>query len=290
MTTLSDVVYETLDYLHAFSAAQEDLVSLAQSISPTDTTVVVTSPTRVTRGIVQIDSELLFVESEDNGALSVPGFGRGFRGTVAASHQAGAMVTIAPMFPIKNVRNAILQTQQEVYPEVYAVKTATLTFSPAVSTYTLPADCTQIISVTADQPGPTKEWVRLGRWRLVSDPSTGGKAITLSDGGYPGRQVLVTYKGPFSDLGADGATLASCGHQESHKDLLIFGAGYRLLQFTEPARLQLTSAEAQSRGALVQPGSATNVARQVYAIFQQRLAGERAALDAAHPPVSHSTR
>lgn len=294
MTTLTDIVTEANDYLHSFSASQEDLVSLSAPVNDTDLLVQVDAALRVTRGTIQIDDELIWVSGESNGALTVPAFGRGFRGSIPTAHSIGSMVMIDPIFPRKNIELAVLQTQAEIFPEVYAVKTTSFTYSPAVSTYGLPSDCNRVLSVTSDQPGPTKEWFRINRWRLTVDPNsvafTTGKSLTLGEPGYPGRSVQVVYTGPFGSLGDVGATLASCGHQESHKDLLILGACWRMVQFVEPARLQLSSAEATARGALIPPGSASNVAKQVYALFQQRLASERAALNESHPLTTHITR
>lgn len=296
MTTLSDIVTEANDYLHSFTATQEDLVALSAPINDTDLLIQVDTlgSLRVTRGAIQIDDELIWVGGENNGVLTVPAFGRGFKGSTAAAHTIGSMVMLKPIFPRKNIENAILQTQQEVFPEVYAVKTTSFTYNPAITTYSLPSDCNRVISVTSDQPGPTKEWYRIDRWRLTTDPNTGafpaGKAITLGEPGYPGRSIQVVYTGPFGSLADAGATLASCGHQESHKDLLILGACWRLIQFADPARLQLANAEAQARGQAIPPGSASTVARQVYSLFQQRLVSERQALNEAHPLTSHITR
>lgn len=294
MTTLTDIVTEANDYLHSFSASQEDLVSLSAPVNDTDLLIQVDAALRVTRGSIQIDDELIWVSGESNGALTVPAFGRGFRGSIPTAHSIGSMVMIDPIFPRKNIELAVLQTQAEIFPEVYAVKTTSFTYSPAVSTYGLPSDCNRVLSVTSDQPGPTKEWFRINRWRLTADPNsaafTTGKSLTLGEPGYPGRNVQVVYTGPFGSLGDVGATLTSCGHQESHKDLLILGACWRMVQFVEPARLQLSSAEAQARGTLIPPGAASNVAKQVYALFQQRLASERAALNETHPLTTHITR
>lgn len=294
MTTLADIVNDANDYLHSFSATQEDLVSLSAPVNETDLKLVVDAAQRVTRGMVQIDDELIYVSGEDNGVLTVPTFGRGFRGSTAVGHSIGSMVMIDPIFPRRNIAGAILQTQQEIFPELYAIRSTSFTYNPAVSTYALPSDCNRVLSVTSDQPGPTKEWYRLNRWRLTLDPNLGafpaGKSITLGEPGYPGRSIQVVYTGPFGSMADPGATLASCGHMESHRDLLTLGACWRLVQFVEPARLQLSAAEAQARGTLIPPGAASNVAKQVYALFQQRLAAERAALNESHPLTTHITR
>lgn len=292
--TLADLQAELHDYLHSFTGVQEDLVALTQPLSATDTQVQISGSTRVTRGIIQIDDELIWVEAEGSGTLTIPPFGRGFRNTVPADHAAGSMVVIDPTYPNKNLKAALLQVQQEIYPEVYAVKTATFNFNPSQATYALPGACQRILAVTYDMIGPSKSWAPIRRWELVTDANTtafaNGKAIDLREAPDPGRTVQVVYAGAFDPFTLPTDTLVSLGHQESHRDLLVFGAAYRLLQFSEAARLSLVTAEAQARSAFSQPGAATNVARQVYALFQQRLQSEAANLSKMYPVTSHMTR
>lgn len=295
MATLGSLLATVHDALHSYTAIQENLTALRAGVDADDTSIpVVGASSSITRGLIEIDDELMWVQSEADGALQVPSFGRGFRGTTAATHSSGAMVTIDPLFPRKNVRQALITAAAAVYPDVYAIKKTTFTFTPVQSTYELPAACERVLGVSWDAIGPTQEWPSLRRWDFVPDANTTGfstgKAITLREPVEPGRTVQVVYAAPFTALAADSDSLTDAGFTESQYDVLVLGACWRLLQFLEPSRLSLTSAEAQSRGQFSPAGAATNAARQVYALYQQRLAEEKARLTRLHPATVRMTR
>jgi hypothetical protein len=83
---------------------------LTANMGPTDTTFTVDfafgQSVGITPGVVEIDSELLYVTNVDaatTGLVTLAnGFGRGYNGTTAASHTAGAVVTSRPKFPRSN--------------------------------------------------------------------------------------------------------------------------------------------------------------------------------------------
>ena len=52
----------------------------------------------------------------------IPGFGRGYGGTTPAPHAENSQVTLTPTFPRVNVKKAINDTVNAMYPLIFAVK------------------------------------------------------------------------------------------------------------------------------------------------------------------------
>jgi hypothetical protein len=69
----------------------------------------------------------------------------------------------------------------------------------------------------------------------------------------------------------------------SAKDVAVLGASYHLLSFVEPGRLNFVSPEASVQSDKIQFGSGTNVAKYVYALYQQRLQAEADKLNLDYP-------
>lgn len=72
---------------------------------------------------------------------------RGLYGTGAATHAQGAVVRNAPRFPRASIKRALNDTLLAVYPDLFAVKTTTITAERAVMTYSLPSDVEEVLDV-----------------------------------------------------------------------------------------------------------------------------------------------
>ncbi len=93
------------------------------------------------RGYVQIDDEIVFVNSTDNvgNILNLAPWGRGQRGTTAAAHNQNAKVTMAPLFPRQEIKNAINDTINAMYPSIFALGTYDFDYVAAQYSYQIPA-------------------------------------------------------------------------------------------------------------------------------------------------------
>jgi hypothetical protein len=94
------------------------------------------------KGIIEIDDELMWINSFDTQTYTlnaIPGFGRGYGGTTPSPHSQNAMVTLTPTFPRVNVKKAINDTINSLYPKLFAVSSTTFTFNAAQVAYPLPA-------------------------------------------------------------------------------------------------------------------------------------------------------
>jgi len=76
----------------------------------------------------------------------------------------------------------------------------------------------------------------------------------------------------------------------SCKDVILYGAAYRLASFVDPGRLNYSSAEADNADTKIQYGSGASTSRFLLALFQQRLNEETKKLRDVYPVRIHYTR
>lgn len=291
MTTFGDLVHQVSSLLHSYTGVIEQATWLTAGCAAGDLSLAVNSSDAISNGISEIDDELVYVTSSDSNVLTIAPFGRGYRGTTAASHSSNARVTFAPMFPRAEVKRALNQCLSAVYPQLYQIKTATLTFSGNVRTYSVPADVDRVLRVTYQATGPSNYWPAIIGWEFEPTSSEAtGKAITFLEPPQQGRTVRVVYQANFTQFAADTDTLASVGFPESAVDVLLYGASAKLIRYLDAARLQIASVENNSRAQVVQAGDAGKIANQMYAMYQQRINEERKKLLDLTPPTINFQR
>jgi hypothetical protein len=285
-TTFSDLITQVLQQIEGYSKNQDAMASLAASMTATDTTFTVdsTTVTNLSRGMAEIDEELILIKSFDSmtGVVTVLGGvnGRGYRGTTAATHSINALITNDPPFPRKRIKEAINDTINAMYPDLQIFATTEITKLAPVYEYEMPAAAKDVWYVVAQLVGPTKIWQPMTRWRFNPNANTtafpSGKSIELWDFVTPGRPQRVVYvKEPSNlvNLTDDFATVT--GYPERVTDIVKWGACARLLPAYEAARLQQVAVESTERASLVPTSSAAKAAAYFSQLYYQRLAEER---------------
>ena len=88
MSSYSDLIERVDSVLHGYTDNVEPTSWLTTSATSTSTTLYVADATGMGRGFVQIDDEIVFVNSTDNvnNILTLTPWGRGQRGTTPAAH------------------------------------------------------------------------------------------------------------------------------------------------------------------------------------------------------------
>ena len=294
MTTFNELVEEVLINLEGFTLRQDRTTYLTAGIDSDDLNLALASGDNIGKGIVEIDDELIHIDSVDRSDRSavISPFGRGYRGTTAASHSANARVTFAPSFPRISVKRAINDTLRASYPNLYGVSTYTFTFNASQNTYQLPVDAETILMVSWDTIGSSQEWLPIRRWRHDPMANTtdfaNGNSITLNEAILPGRSVQVVYaKTPTAlSSGSDVFTTVT-GLEESSRDVIVYGASYRMASFLDPGRLTFTAPEADANDQTRPFGSGTSTARYLYSLYQQRLQEEANRLNGKYPVRVH---
>jgi hypothetical protein len=248
------------------------------------------------KGIVEIDDELLWVDNVDRVAntATVSPYGRGYLGTTATTHAVDAKVTVSPIFPRDSIKKAINDTIHAVGGAVFATKQTTFTYNAAVTTYEFQDLYVEnILSVSWQDIGPTKEWIRVNRWSFdpfadVTTWGTNSQTITIGDVIIAGRTVKVMYAtapSVFTSTSQDFVT--QTGLSSSVKDVVILGAAYRLLQYLDPARAAQYSPQADEIDAKRPFGASNNAVRQLFGLYTQRLNEERSKQQNQYPPRVH---
>lgn len=304
---LNDLTDEVLINLAGYTLQQDKTTHLTSNISTTTSTVAAPTIFNMAqtegagKGIYEIDDELLWVDSVDriSSQATVSPYGRGFAGTEAATHSAGAKVTISPTFPRHIVKRFIQDTIRAMGASIFAVKQTTFTYSTAsVNTYKIDNKNIQNILVMHWQDiGPSKEWIRIKRWDFDPFPDTttwgaGAQTVTIGDILHSGRTVKVVYAtapSTLSTTSTDSFTTQT-GLPESCRDIVTLGAAYRLLSYLDPARTGAQTPQADEADNKRTFGSATNAYRQLYALYTQRLSEETMSQQQQYPPRVHFSR
>ncbi len=300
MPTLNEMIDEVKSKLIGYTMNQDKVtyVNNSSGISAVDTTIELGASNNFAKGIIEIDEELIWVESynKTTGTLNVvPNFGRGYLGTQEAPHSRYSQITLSPSFPRVNIKQAINDTINAVGDKIYAIESTTFTYNAATTTYALPDDVHDVLSVTWESIGPSKEWIPVRRWRqdrMASAASFNStQTISIYDLITSGRNVLVWYTTPPNTLdnGEEDFTNIT-GLPETSKDVIILGACYRLLSFLDAGRINVTSAEADLNDSKIPSSAGGTVSKYVYALFQSRLSEEVNRLQANYPTRIHYSR
>jgi hypothetical protein len=299
MATFGSMTDEVVRKLAGFTLRQDRQTHLTAAVNATAVSITVASANNISTGIIQIDDELIYVDSYDrtSGVLSIPPYGRGYNGTSPASHAVGARVIISPTFPSVDVKDAINETLLATFPDLYTTGTHTFSFSPAKSTYPLPEEVETVLGVSYETTGPSKEWLPIRGWRVDSMANTSAfnsrNSISLYTGVEPGRTVQVFYTAAPTVMDSDDDDFEIVtGLPASCKDVMVIGAAARLASFIDPGRLTFGSAESdqQSQIAGRAYGAGTNASKYLLALYDKRLAEETRKMNDRNPIRIHFTR
>ena len=297
-TTLTDMINEVSMNLSGYTLTQDrstylrTAVTAVASSSASPTTLSLGSTDNVGKGIVEIDEELLWIDTYDRvgNTATVAPYGRAYLGTTLGAHAVDAKVTISPTFPRFSIKRAINDTINAVGSSIFAASTTTITSNAAVAAFRLPATITldttadslkirNILSIAYQSIGASKEWIPIRTWRFDSNANstafTSGQTISIYDVVPSGRTIQIVYaKDPaiFTTNAEEFPT--QTGLPESCKDLVILGATYRLLANLDPARAGMVSPQADEVDNKRPYGSSQSLTKQVYALYSQRLAEE----------------
>jgi hypothetical protein len=210
--------------------------------------------------VIEIDQELLHCTAVDtvNNEITVI---RAVRGTTADSHDAGAVIKIAPAFTRKAVFDAIGDQIANLYPTLYAVETKTLTSGTGYSligTYGSDVDDSNYLvtpikaisqytdwSSGSDQTGLTfkgvaVEMVDLPNPFVWTDDTSTERTKTYTTGPdvvhalqwvgiAAGHTAYVTFKKKFKQPILESETLVSIGLEDEYEAIVMAGAAAHLL-------------------------------------------------------------
>lgn len=297
MATLNDLIDETLGMVRGYTRSTEQSTHLVSSLTSSATTMTVGDATRLGRGVCEIDSEMLWIDSVDTASntVTIAPYGRGFNNTTAASHNTNTRVILNPIFSRKQVKDAINNTLLSLRGYLYGTSTSNFTFNAAVEAYSLPSNTNTVARVEWKDVGPSKSYLRVRGWRFNPNADTtmfaSGKCIEVYDAITPGQNVQVWITTDVQQLVNDGddfVTVTSL--PESCKDLVILGAASRLMATVDAYSLDTFNAEASVIAGKTPQGSAANISKYLYSLFVQRRTDEMALQNIMTPVSTHWSR
>lgn len=300
MSTFAQLVDEVRTNLSGYTLRQDRITYLTNpgGINTTALDIAIGNSENLAKGVIEIDDELIWINTFDKNNLTlnaIPGFGRGYGGTTPSPHSENAQVTLTPTFPKVNVKKAINDTINAFYPKLFQVSSVTFTFNAAQITYALPDDARDVLFISWQTPGPSREWLPVNRWRIdrmanVSAFNT-TRTLSLYDKIVPGRTVQVYYStipNTLTNSNDDFATVT--GLPESSRDVVTLGAAARLLSYLDTGRINLSSAEADINDTKLPSTAGASASKYVYALYQQRLNEESTKLQDRFPIRVHYTK
>ena len=206
--------------------------------------------------IIECEQELMRCTALDtvNNTVTVV---RGVLGTTAATHVVGKVIKIAPVFPRKNVFDAVCDQIKNLYPTLFAVETKSITskvgYIPldgstdnhlvapikAISQYTdFSAGSDETGTVFA---GVATELVDLPNPFTYTDANGVSQTITYSNNGpnnvkavqvynvNAGHTVFITFKKKFVTPTAEADTLATVGLEDEYEPIIMAGVAAQLI-------------------------------------------------------------
>ena len=297
MTTLNSLVDDVQLDLSGFTYRQDRVTYLLTAATSTDLVLNVASTENIGKSIIEIDDEMMWVDSYDRQAntVTIAPFGRGYNGTTATAHSANAKVVITPTYPRAAVKRAINDTVNAVYPKVFATGSTAVSFLASRTTYPVPADAIQILSMAWQSVGPTKEWLPIRQWRwdpiAYASAFPTGRTVSIYDNVLPGRTINIVYAHlPTNMTNNTDDFETTTGLPSSMKDVIVYGAAWRLSSYVDPARISITAPGADELDTKRPYGTGTNVTKQLQALYTNRLEEESLKQKIQYPTRVHYSR
>ena len=296
-TTFNNLVDDVQLDLAGFTYRQDRVTYITQAATSGDLTLKVASTDNIGKGIIEIGDEMMWVDGYDrqSNTITIAPFGRGYNATVAAAHDVNSKVVITPTYPRQAVKRAINDTLNATYPKVFSVGSTAVSFLASRTTYPVPAEAVQILSMAWQSVGPTLEWLPIRQWRwdpIAYAPSFAtGKTVSIYDNVLPGRTINIIYSHmPINMVNNSDDFETTTGLPSSMRDVIIYGAAWRLASYIDPARISVTSPQSDELDTKRPYGTGTNVTKQLQNLYLQRLEEESLKQKLQYPTRVHYSR
>lgn len=293
MANLYELVEEVLLNLESGTGDLAIFGTLPSLVTDSATSFTVTGPTYpdgsgFSTGILEIGDELVYAQNLNRSTGAYTGVMRGWRGTTPVEHPAGTLVRSNPTWPRAQIKRAINDTIINLPGTVFGVDTYEFTKQGSVVKYTLPVDADRVLAVHYLPSGSYATWTSVKQWK-ANPTSTAAEAMTIDvHDAMPGRTVRVTYAKRPAELASNTDVFATVtGLPDWCRDLVVYGACWRLASNVDASMLGGTSAEQASNLGRQQNMSGTSVAKYYLGMYGQRLQEVEARMGSDFPAVRH---
>lgn len=268
MSKLENMVEDVLADLQGFNQAVEIVGSLQANVTATATTFSMAGASYAgvggfTTGILELGTELVYIQKIDPTTNTVQASIRGYRGTSAVAHPAGTLTRMNPRYARVDIARKINETIQSLYPRVFGVKTVEVTPNGFSRQYALPNEALTVLAVNG------KDWDN--SYYPIYDYQfsnlTDSKSITLFAGYEYNRPIRVSYKVQPKAI-TFGQDFTASSFPDFTEQVVKLGAEYRLTTFIEAGRFANNE---QVQNAEQNFGAGLNNAKYFYQLFNQEL-------------------
>jgi hypothetical protein len=289
MSSVGTVVDRTLRQLMSGTVEERNKTTLAINASTTTVTFQYDLSGIRPGGVIQIDSELMYVWEISAGSKSVT-VERGWNGTTAAAHIASSVATVDPKFPraqILEAMNAELDDLASPMNGLFQIKTLELNYNGTDLMVNLPTTDRIIDLISVSLRYISTDYIKVRRCRLIrdlpNDDFNTGYAIRFDEQVRAGRMIIV-YKSPFSNITTETQNIQNvAGLPTSCEDILILGSQIRLVGPREIKR-NFTESQGDTRRAdEVGSGAVGNSITNLLRMRRDRITSEAAKLMRQYP-------
>lgn len=297
MTTFASLVEEVLSVLRGYTRNQDQSTYLTSAWTSPATTFSVAKASRVNASIVEVGDELVEIDEVDRtlNTVTVPPYGRGAQGTTTvSSYPSGTKVTANPTWPRFRVKKAINDTIQAVGGSLFNIQKYTFTADATKVGFGIPATTSAIFDVRWRLPDGYNNWWPVDNWDINLSADTTdfptGVSLDILEGLTHGCSVSVTVGQDPAEFVSDSDTMTTIGLPESCRDVLVYGAVWRLLSSVDAARLSNQSLTGLELADQSQPQLGGNLTQQIWRVFSIRLTAEIAEQQRRYPGKIHRVR
>lgn len=289
MTTVATVLNRASRQMLA--GVVEERNKLAASLTSGDTSVVTTYDLGGLRtgSVFEIGSELFYVW-DSNAASKTLTVERGYAGTTAASHSAGAVVTLSPRFPraqMLDALNADLDDLSSTANGLFRVVTVDLTYNGSDRQINITSSGTilELLDVRLryladDYPVIHSSRLQTG---LPTTDFASGNTLVLDEPVMAGT-LRVRYKAPFVRATAESSDLTTdCFLPATCDDIVEMGVVLRLMAGREIKRNFIEAQGDTRRPDEVQAGAVANSIVNIQRLRRERVIAEAGRLKAQYP-------
>jgi hypothetical protein len=273
------------------SGTVEERNKLATSVDSDDTSFVMSYDLAGLRAgtVFEVDSELIYVWEATSGSKTLT-VERGYGGTTAASHSAGAIVVLNPRFPKSQMLEALNQDLDDLSSPLnglFRVVATDVDYNGADRQINL-TGATSIIDLldvrlrylASDYPVIRK--VRLQRDLPTSDFAS-GFALVFDESVMAGT-LRVRYKAPFTRVSTVSDNLQTVANiPVTMEDILEMGVMSRMLSTREVKRNFIESQGDTRRSDEVPPGAMRDSFSNILRLRRDRIIAEAAKLARQYP-------
>lgn len=239
--------------------------------------------------VIEIDSELVYIweASSGNKTISVE---RGYAGTTATSHSAGAIVKLNPRFPKAQMLDALNQDIDDLASPLnglFKVVTVTLSYNGSDRQIDLTGATNVIDLIDVRLRYLNDDFPYVSKTKLQRDLPTSdfpsGFAVVFNEPLMSG-DLRVRYKAPFSRVSSISDNIQSvAGIPASMEDILEMGVMSRMLSTREVKRNFIESQGDTRRSEEVQAGAMRDSFGNILRLRRDRIIAEAAKLSRLYP-------